>query len=219
MGFVVGVGSRLGEGVPAAAWREHVFGVVLVNDWSARDIQAWEYVPLGPFAGKSFATSVSAWVTPLSVLDAARVPPPAREVPLLPYLRDPAEPAGYDLRLELAVNDATIARPPFATMYWTVAQQVAHLTVGGAALRTGDLLASGTVSGPAAHERGCLLELTWGGARTLRRPDGRPLGYLEDGDEVVIRGGAGSVVLGEVRGRVLPAGSRRTSSSATSSSP
>ncbi|MFD7923894.1 fumarylacetoacetase [Streptomyces sp. NPDC059740] len=200
VGFVVGTGSRPGSPVPMADFADHVFGVCLVNDWSARDIQAWEYVPLGPFLGKSFATSVSAWVTPLDALEPARTAPPGRDVPLLPYLDDSgSEPAGYDLRLQVELNGETLSQPPFATTYWTAAQQLAHLTVNGAHLRTGDLYASGTVSGPRPDQLGCLLELTGG-----QGP------WLQDGDEVTISawapGADGSHVgLGEVSGRVLPA--------------
>ncbi len=211
--FVVGGPSRPGSAVPMEAFEDHVFGVCLLNDWSARDIQAWEYVPLGPFLGKSFATSVSPWVVPLEALGAARVAPPARDVPLLPYLDDSDRPGwGLDLRLEVSVNGHIISRPPFATMYWTAAQQLAHLTVNGAGLRTGDLFASGTVSGPAADERGCLLELTWNGRDPLALPDGTELGFLRDGDEVVISGWAPGpdgtrVGFGEVTGRVAEAAS------------
>jgi len=192
VGFVVGVPSTRGEPVPASAFADHVFGVVLVNDWSARDVQAWEYQPLGPFLGKSFATSVAAWVSPLEALAAARVSPPAQEPAPLPYLRDD-DPWSLDLRLELVVNGEVVSRPPFASTYWTPGQQLAHLTVNGASVRTGDLYASGTVSGPGADEVGSLLELG--------------TGFLEDGDTVTIRGTApaAGVVLGEVMGRVLPA--------------
>ncbi|PJE95527.1 fumarylacetoacetase [Streptomyces carminius] len=211
VGFVVGTPSRLGEPVPQSALREHVFGVCLLNDWSARDIQAWEYVPLGPFLGKSFATSVSAWITPLDALDAARTEPPGRSHPLLDYLDDSAaaEPCGLDLRLSVALNGHTVAEPPFSAMYWTAAQQLAHLTVGGASLRTGDLFASGTVSGPEPHQRGCLLELTWSGRDPLGLPGGERT-FLADGDEVVITAwapgpGGSRIGLGEVSGRVHPA--------------
>ncbi|MGK5632849.1 fumarylacetoacetase [Streptomyces sp. URMC 123] len=208
VGFVVGTPSRAGEPVPLGDFRDHVFGVCLVNDWSARDIQAWEYVPLGPFLGKSFATSVSAWVTPLEALDAARTAPPARTHDLLPYLDDAgaAEPGGFDLRLTVAINGHTVSEPPFSAMYWTAAQQLAHMTVNGASLRTGDLFASGTVSGPRPEERGCLLELTWSGRDALVLPDGERT-WLEDGDEVTISAWAPGphgtrVGLGEVTGRV-----------------
>ncbi|MFG2224286.1 fumarylacetoacetase [Streptomyces sp. NPDC048644] len=198
--FVVGTPSALHEPVALGAFRDHVFGVCLLNDWSARDIQAWEYVPLGPFLGKSFATSVSAWITPLDALDHARTAPPARDLPLLPYLDDAAaEPGGIDLRIEVRINDETVSRPPFSTMYWTAAQQLAHMTVNGASLRTGDLFASGTVSGPEPDQLGCLLELTQG-----KGP------YLQDGDEVTLTAWApgpegARIGLGEVTGRILPA--------------
>jgi fumarylacetoacetase len=197
--------------VGLAAFRDHVFGLCLLNDWSARDIQAWEYVPLGPFLGKSFATSVSAWITPLDALDAARVAPPPRTHPLLPYLddgaADAADPGGYDLRISVALNGHTVSTPPFSAMYWTAAQQLAHLTVNGASLRTGDLFASGTVSGPADDERGSLLELTWNGRTSLELPDGKRT-FLEDGDVVTLSawapGANGTRLgLGEVTGRVV----------------
>ncbi|MGW8379261.1 fumarylacetoacetase [Streptomyces sp. ODS28] len=213
VGFVVGTGSELGSPVSLGDFPEHVFGVTLVNDWSARDIQAWEYVPLGPFLGKSFATSVSPWITPLDALEGAWTAPPERTEPLLPYLDDSAEPrpGGLDLRLSVALNGEVIAEPPFSAMYWTAAQQLAHMTVNGASLRTGDLYASGTVSGPEAGQRGCLLELTWGGTEPLKLPGGGERAFLEDGDEVVISawapGSSGSarIGLGEVRGTVRPA--------------
>ena len=203
VGFVVGVPAT--RPVPLADLDRHVFGVVLLNDWSARDIQAWEYVPLGPFLGKSFATSVSAWVLPLAALDDARVPPPPRTEPLLPYLDDAGTaPWGLDLALEVEINGTLISRPPFASMYWTPAQQLAHMTVNGATLRTGDLFASGTVSGPTREQVGSLLELSWGGRDEIPTGAGKRT-FLEDGDEVVLRATASNgVSLGEVRGRVLP---------------
>jgi fumarylacetoacetase len=208
VGFLLGGASRMGEPVPVGDVAEHVFGVFLLNDWSARDIQAWEYVPLGPFLGKSFATSVSPWVVPLDALDAARVPPPPRDVALLPYLCD-VDDRGLDLALEVALNGHVISRPPFATTYWTAAQQLAHLTVNGATVRPGDVFASGTVSGPDPGQRGSLLELSWGGTEPLLLPDGSTRAFLEDGDEVVITATApgtdgGRIGLGEVRGHILP---------------
>jgi fumarylacetoacetase len=207
LGFVVGVPSSRGERVPASAFRDHVFGVVLLNDWSARDIQAWEYVPLGPFLGKSFATSVAGWVTPLAALDAARAPLPDQVPTPLPYLRLPGD-AGYDLTYEIVLNGEVLSRPPYATMYWSPAQLLAHLTVNGASLRTGDLFASGTVSGPRREERGSLLELTWGGLEPVEVA-GQRRTFLEDGDEVTLRASApspaGRIMLGEVTGRILPA--------------
>ncbi|WP_329076679.1 fumarylacetoacetase [Streptomyces niveus] len=206
--FVVGTPSRQGSPVELASFRDHVFGLSLLNDWSARDIQAWEYVPLGPFLGKSFATSVAAWVTPLEALDAARVAPPARTDDLLPYLDDAQdeEPGGFDLRISVSLNGHVISEPPFSTMYWTAAQQLAHMTVNGASLRTGDLFASGTVSGARREERGSFLELTWNGTEPLELPDGKRT-FLEDGDEITLTAWAPGpdgtrVGLGEVTGRI-----------------
>ncbi|MDT9681654.1 fumarylacetoacetase [Streptomyces sp. TRM76323] len=211
VGFVVGTPSETGRPVALGDFREHVFGLTLLNDWSARDIQAWEYVPLGPFLGKSFATSVSAWVTPLEALDAARVAPPARDFPLLPYLddADEDEPGGYELHITVEINGEVVAEPPFSTMYWTAAQQLAHMTVNGASLRTGDLYGSGTVSGPETHQRGSLLELTWNGRDALDLSTGKRT-FLEDGDEVTLTAWAPGpdgvkVGLGEVTGRITPA--------------
>ncbi|QDQ13081.1 fumarylacetoacetase [Streptomyces spectabilis] len=211
VGFVVGAPSALGTPVPLADFREHVFGLCLLNDWSARDIQAWEYVPLGPFLGKSFATSVSAWVTPLEALDAARVAPPERTEPLLPYLDDSAEsasdgPGGYDLRITVTLNGEVVSNPPFSTVYWTAAQQLAHMTVNGASLRTGDFYGSGTVSGPSPDQFGSLIELTWNGRDPLELPSGKRT-FLEDGDVVTLSAwapgpGGTRVGLGEVTGRV-----------------
>ncbi|MCX4583544.1 fumarylacetoacetase [Streptomyces sp. NBC_01481] len=210
VGFLVGTPTELGTPMPLGDFREHVFGLSLLNDWSARDIQAWEYVPLGPFLGKSFATSVSAWVTPLEALDAARTAPPARDFDLLPYLDDSGEdePGGFDVRITVAINGHVISEPPFATMYWTAAQQLAHMTVNGASLRTGDLFGSGTVSGPEVHMRGSLLELTWNGRDILELPEGKRT-FLEDGDVVTMTAWAPGpdgtrVGLGEVTGRIVP---------------
>ncbi|MFG2000208.1 fumarylacetoacetase [Spirillospora sp. NPDC048911] len=203
VGFVVGAPSPLGEPVPTSAFADHVFGVCLVNDWSARDIQAWEYVPLGPFLGKSFATSISPWIVPLDALAGARVPTPAQDPQPLPYLRE-EEPWGLDLSLALRLNGHTVSRPPYAAMYWSPAQMLAHMTANGASLRTGDLYASGTVSGPSPDQRGSFIELAWGGQDPLKLPDGSTRTFLEDGDEVTISGSWGDVSLGEVTGRVLP---------------
>jgi fumarylacetoacetase len=201
VGFVVGLpGAR----VRPDEFAQHVFGVVLVNDWSARDIQAWEYQPLGPFLAKSFATSISPWVVPLEAF--AVVPPPAQDPVPLDYLR----PAGFALDISLAVdwNDTRVSAPPFAQMYWTPAQQLAHLTVNGASVRTGDLFASGTVSGPARDQVGSFLELTMGGAEPVKLADGSTRGFLADGDTVTISataaGASGSPIgLGSVIGTVV----------------
>ncbi|MFF1675089.1 fumarylacetoacetase [Streptomyces sp. NPDC058256] len=212
VGFVVGTGSRQGEPVSVADFRERVFGVCLVNDWSARDLQAWEYVPLGPFLGKSFATSVSPWVVPLDALDAAWTSPPARDPEPLPYLADTGK-QGLDLHLNVHLNGHLISSPPFASMYWTGAQMLAHMTVNGASTRTGDLYASGTVSGPHADECGSLIELTAAGADPLVLPDGSTRAFLQDGDEVTVSGtapgaGGGRIGLGDVTGRIQPSGDK-----------
>jgi fumarylacetoacetase len=204
IGFVVGVPSRLGEPVPASAFREHVFGVVLVNDWSARDIQAWEYQPLGPFLGKSFATSISAWVTPLALIEDRFVPGPEQDPEPFPYLAAGGDWA-LDVELEVELAGTVVSRTNARGLYWSLPQQVAHATVNGASIRTGDLLASGTISGSTPKSEGSLIELTWNGTRPLRLGDGSSRTFLEDGDEVVLRGRAGDVELGEVRGSVLPA--------------
>ncbi|QNG35315.1 fumarylacetoacetase [Geodermatophilaceae bacterium NBWT11] len=210
VGFVVGTPSALGAPVPLGDLAEHVFGVCLVNDWSSRDLQAWEYVPLGPFLGKSFLTSISPWVVPLAALADARVPAPPRETPVLPYLDDAEHPWGLDLELVVELNGQEVSRPPFAQMYWTPAQQLAHLTVNGASLRTGDLFASGTVSGPERDQRGSFIELSWGGAEPLTLADGSTRSFLEDGDTVTITAtapgpGGTRISFGEVTGTVQPA--------------
>ncbi|MGH7746764.1 MAG: fumarylacetoacetase, partial [Candidatus Dormibacteria bacterium] len=208
VGYVIGTPSPLGRRVPLTDFADHVFGVCLVNDWSARDIQAWESVPLGPFLGKSFATSISPWVVPLEALSAARIQPPARDPHPLPYLDDTGtEPWGLDITMQVRLNDQLISCPPFAKMYWTAAQQLTHLTVNGACLRTGDLIASGTVSGAAPTERGSMLELSWNGSAPLTLADGSTRSFLADGDKVSITatapGPAGSTIgLGEVYGLV-----------------
>jgi fumarylacetoacetase len=185
LGFVIGNPSRRGEPVPVERALEHVFGAVLLNDWSARDIQAFEYVPLGPFLGKSFGTSISPWVTTLNELSSTAG---VRQEPEpLDYLK--IENFAYDLPLEIELNGEVVSRTNARHLYWNVAQQIAHLTSNGASLRTGDLLATGTISGPGERERGSMIERTWNEGP-----------FLRDGDEVVLRGEP----LGEVRGRVVP---------------
>ncbi|MEA2143653.1 MAG: fumarylacetoacetase [Solirubrobacteraceae bacterium] len=169
---------------------QHIFGVVLVNDWSARDVQRVEYEPLGPFLGKSFATSISAWITPLGALAAARTPPPPQAPPPASYLTA-RQPWLLDVSLEIELNGSVISRPRAAGLYWTPAQMLAHLTVNGARLSAGDLFATGTISGAEPGTEGSLAE-RYAGER-----------WLADGDEVVLRGRAGSVELGEVRGRIV----------------
>jgi fumarylacetoacetase len=208
IGFVVGTGSESGTSIPVDDFAEHVFGVVIVNDWSARDLQAWEYVPLGPFLGKSFATSISPWVVPLLALEAARIPTPTQDPEPLPYLRG-TEPWGLDIELAIAWNGYVVSRPPYGGMYWSPAQMLAHTTVNGASTRTGDLFASGTVSGPEKQQRGAFIELTWGGLEPVVA-GGAERTFLEDGDEVVITATAPGangerIGFGEVRGKILPA--------------
>ena len=208
LGFVIGTPSAMGKPVPIERALGHVFGVVLLNDWSARDLQAFESQPLGPFLGKSFATSISPWVTPMAALAPFRAAPAEPQEPEPPaYLRE--EPWALDVALELELNGERIARTNARHLYWSVAQQIAHLTVNGASLRTGDLLGSGTISGPERGERGSLLELSWNGSEPVALRDGAERAFLEDGDEVVLRGIAGdgysAVALGEVRGRIVGA--------------
>jgi fumarylacetoacetase len=204
LGFVVGVGSRLGEPVSPSAFRDHVFGVVLVNDWSARDIQAWEYQPLGPFLGKSFATSIGAWVTPLALLGNRFVAGPAQEPAPLPYLRVDGD-WGLDIELEIELGGTVVSRTNASGLYWSMPQQLAHATANGASVATGDLFASGTISGPEHGSEGSLIELTRNGEHPVRLADGSTRTFLEDGDEVVLRGRSGELELAEVRGTILPA--------------
>lgn len=206
VGFVVGAPSHAGSPLDVARAPEHVFGVVLVNDWSARDLQVWESVPLGPFVSKAFATSLSAWVTPMWTLQRARVRAPDRTVRPVPHLAG-GEDWGLAIDLEVSINGQVVSRPPFKHQYWTIAHQLAHLTSSGASIRTGDLIASGTVSGPQMDQAGSLMELTSDGAEPLTFTDGSRRRYLDDGDTVVIRGVARrddgtSIGLGDVSGTI-----------------
>jgi fumarylacetoacetase len=219
VGFVLAATTAPGDRLPTAAFPDAVAGVVLVNDWSARDVQAHESHPLGPFLAKSFATSVSPWLVTLDALDAHRVPGPPQEPPPAAYLAAPGHWA-YDVRVEVELRTeamraagipaAAVSRSSFASMYWTGPQLLAHATVNGAAVRAGDVIGSGTVSGPDPGSQGCLLELTEGGSRPLRLPDGTTRAWLEDGDTLVVRAWAGGgprplICLGEVAGTVAPA--------------
>src|SRR5947199_464953 len=209
VGVFVGRGNELGRSVPLREAESHLFGLCLLNDWSARDLQAWESQPLGPFLAKNLATTVPPCVVTPEALEHARVAPPPRDPEPLPYLAD-AGPWGLDLTLEVRLNGQLVARPPYATTYWTAAQMLAHMTVNGASTRTGDLFGSGTVSGPDRDQRGCLLELSWGGAEPLTLPDGSVRSFLEDGDEVAIGAtapGAGGarIGFGEVTGQIARA--------------
>jgi len=213
-GFFVGPGNELGTPIPIARADEHIFGMVLVNDWSARDIQTWEYQPLGPFLAKNFATSISPWIVPMEALEPFRCAGPEQSPEPLEYLR--AEGAhSFDIELEVAIRTErmetphVIARSNFRYLYWTMAQQLAHHSVNGCNLRPGDLLASGTISGPTRESRGSMLELTWRGTEPLQLPGGEERKFIQDGDEVVMsgfaRGDGYRVGFGEVRGVVLPA--------------
>jgi fumarylacetoacetase len=215
VGAFLGPGNALGEPIPIAQAREQVAGVCLVNDWSARDIQRWEYQPLGPFLAKNFATSVSPWVVTAEALAPFWVDAPAHDVPVLPYLQE-AGPGALDITVEAWLRPATLTEPvrlsrgSFKEMYWTFGQMVAHHTSNGCPLVPGDLIASGTVSGPEKENRGCLLELTSKGADPLRLPNGETRTFLEDGDEVILtgycaRGGFARIGFGSCRGVILPA--------------
>lgn len=214
VGFITGPGNPLGQSIAAAAAADHIFGLVLVNDWSARDIQRWEYVPLGPFLGKSFATSVSPWVVTLEALSPYLVPGVAQDPEPVEYLRDRGSWA-LDLDLEVAIQppgmtEQVVTRTNFADIYWTMAQQLAHVTINGTNVRPGDLYASGTISGPTRGTEGSLIELTRNGAEPLRLPDGLERTFLSDGDTVTVRGwcqrpGLPRIGFGECTGTVLPA--------------
>src|SRR5689334_2938391 len=206
LGFVTGPGNALGSSIAADAAREHIFGFVLVNDWSARDIQRWEYVPLGPSPGKSFATSVSPWIVPLEARGGARVPAPAQDPEPHEYLRT-SEDWALDIALEVALapdggEETVVSRTNARGLYWTAPQQLAHATVNGTNVRPGDLYASGTISGSEPGSAGSLIELTWSGRDPLELSGGQRRTFLADGDTVVLRGHAGSVSLGEVRGTI-----------------
>jgi len=206
---VIGPGNELGTPIPIGEAEDHVFGLVLLNDWSARDIQAWEYVPLGPFLGKNFATSISPWIVPLAALEPFRCAGPTQEQEPLPYLRQ-AGPGTFDIALEVTLNGHRIAASNFRHLYWSLAQMVAHHASGGCNLRPGDLLASGTVSGPTPDSRGCLLELTWRGSQPLTLPGGQTRTFLQDGDTLTLSGYAQGdgyrVGFGSVSGEIVPSG-------------
>ena len=214
MAFLIGPPNSLGEPVPIDRALDHIFGFVLMNDWSARDIQTWEYQPLGPFLAKNFCTTISPWVVTLEALEPFRRPLPAQDPEPLPYLRLTND-FTYDIQLEATLQTAKmksphpITRTNFRNLYWSVSQQLAHHTVNGCNLQPGDLLASGTISGPAEESRGCMLELTWRGANPLQLPSGETRKWLEDGDRLTITGwceGDGyRVGFGEATGQILPA--------------
>jgi fumarylacetoacetase len=214
MAALVGPGNQLGAPIPVARAESHLFGLVLLNDWSARDIQGWEYQPLGPFLGKNFATSISPWIVPLEALEPFRCDGPVQEPTPLPYLRQHGK-TSYDIHLEVTLQSAKMSAPQaicrsnFRHLYWSLAQQVAHHTVNGCPLVAGDLLASGTVSGPTPDSLGCLLELSWRGTRLLQLDSGETRRFLEDGDRVTMtawcQGDGYRVGFGSVSGVVKPA--------------
>jgi len=214
MAFLIGPANSLGEPVPIDRAENHIFGFVLMNDWSARDIQAWEYQPLGPFLAKNFCTSISPWVVTLEALEPFRKPLAVQEPQPLPYLRLTNDFA-FDIQLEATLQTANlktphvITRTNFQNLYWSVSQQVAHHTVGGCNLQAADLLASGTISGPTEESRGCMLELTWRGANPLKLSGGETRKWLEDGDSLSITGWCQApdyrIGFGEVTGKILPA--------------
>ena len=216
VGLLIGCGNELGRPISTAEATDHIFGLVLVNDWSARDIQQWEYHPLGPFLGKNFATTISPWVVPLAALEPFRCDGPPQEPRPLDYLRT-SSPQALDIHLEVGLRaagmdtPATISRTNSRHLYWSAAQMIAHHTSGGCNLRPGDLLASGTVSGPTPDSLGCLLELSQRGARPVTLPGEVERSFLGDGDTVVLsgfcKGTAYRIGFGDCVGRVLPASS------------
>ena len=213
MAFLIGPGNSLGQPIPIDRAVDHIFGFVLMNDWSARDVQAWEYQPLGPFLAKNFCTSISPWVVTLEALEPFRKSSPKQDPEPLPYLRAKND-FTFDIQLEARLQSAqmkaphTITRTNFNNLYWSISQQLAHHTVGGCNLQPGDLLASGTISGATEESRGCMLELTWRGANPLKLPTGETRKWLDDGDALSITGwceGDGyRIGFGEVVGKILP---------------
>lgn len=212
MAFIIGKDSKLGESVSTAEANDYIYGMVLFNDWSARDIQKWEYVPLGPFLGKNFASSISPWVVLLEALEPFKVAGPKQDPPVLPYL-EYAGNRNYDIELEVGITpegkgETVVSRSNFKYMYWNMQQQLAHHTVNGCNVRVGDMLASGTISGPTPDSYGSMLELSWSGTKPLTLTDGSSRTFIEDGDRVSMRGvgqkDGKRVGFGEVSTMVLP---------------
>ena len=211
-GFIVGKATALGEPIAIEEAENHIFGMVLLNDWSARDIQQWEYVPLGPFNSKTFGTSISPWVVTLEALEPFRCASPVQEPQPLPYLRENTA-NNYDIHLQVAIaadgSETVISNTNFKYMYWSMMQQLTHHTIAGCNVRVGDLMGSGTISGQEKDSRGSLLELTWNTTEPLTLVNGEQRGFLEDGDTVIMRGHCQKdglrIGFGEVRGTVLPA--------------
>lgn len=211
MAAVVGPGNKLGTSIDINNATDHIFGLVLMNDWSARDIQGWEYVPLGPFLGKSFGTTISPWIVTLDALEPFACDAPKQDPPPLPYLAEKTS-KNYDIQLEVQIKPSgqepcVVTKSNFNHLYWTVTQQVAHHTINGCNLRPGDLFGTGTISGPEPESLGCLLELTWNGQKPLSL-NGKSRTFLEDGDEVtftgVCKGNGYNVGFGTCTGKILP---------------
>ena len=211
-GFIVGKATALGEPIAIEEAENHIFGMVLLNDWSARDIQQWEYVPLGPFNAKTFGTSISPWVVTLEALEPFRSAAPAQDPQPLAYLRA-SNNSNYDIQLQVAIatedSETVISNTNFKYMYWSMMQQLTHHTIAGCNVRVGDLMGSGTISGQEKDSRGSLLELTWNTTEPLTLANGEQRGFLEDGDTLMMRGHCEQdglrIGFGEVRGTVLPA--------------
>jgi len=213
MGFVIGKNSELGSPVSVTEAEDYIFGLILFNDWSARDIQKWEYVPLGPFGAKNFASTVSPWIVTLEALEPFRVPGPPQEPKVLPYLQQPGN-HHFDISLQVDIQTAdgqikTVSQSNCKYLYWSMAQQLAHHTITGCNLRVGDLCASGTISGPTSDSFGSMLEITWKGTRPVEMPDGSQRRFIQDGDTVILRAAAleGNIRIGfgSCKGTVLPA--------------
>jgi fumarylacetoacetase len=213
MAFVVGTGNANGDSIPVEKAEDHIFGLMVFNDWSARDIQKWEYVPLGPFAGKNFSSTLSPWIVTLAALEPFRVEGPTQDFEPLPYLRQTGA-HNFDIQLEVLIqpkgsNEKVVSRSNHKYLYWSMAQQLAHHTVNGCNMRPGDLCASGTISGPSEDSYGSMLELAWKGTKPLQMPDGSERKFILDGDTVIMRAKCEKdglrIGFGEVRAEVLPA--------------
>lgn len=208
MAFIIGKETKLGESISTKEAEDYIFGMVLFNDWSARDIQAWEYVPLGPFLGKNFCSSVSPWVVTIDALEPFRIAGPKQEPKVLPYLEYEGE-KNYDINLEVLINDTAVSKSNFKYMYWNMVQQLAHHTVNGCNIKVGDLMASGTISGSTPDSFGSMLELAWKGTKPVKLSDGTERKFINDNDTITIHGFAEKTGLrigfGEVKGKVLPA--------------
>ncbi len=209
MAFITHPGKPLGEPISTAEAEDYIFGMVIFNDWSARDIQKWEYVPLGPFLGKNFASSISPWVVTLDALEPYKVPGPVQDPQVLPYLKYEGD-SHYDLELEVEIvppngQGKVVCRSNFKHMYWNMRQQLAHHTVNGCNIRGGDMIASGTISGPDTGSFGSMLEISWRGTKPIQMPDGTERKFIADGDTVVMRASKGLIGFGEVSGELLSA--------------